>query len=312
MKKYVLILILTVLSLPVFSQEYQPFPTQNAMWREYEYHIMSHWSHYQYVITGDTVMNDLTYHKLQKSGSYYEWFNSSISGINEYVGAFREDIENKKVYFMQAGKVKDTLLYDFDLNIGDTLPPLYGYAYNYDNIVPIVLDIDSVLLSDGVYHKRFLIKNCPQMWIPLSIYFIEGVGSSFGLLTGITCPFENRFELVCLTVDSQSVYILENSGKPCALAPIIESIDRIEQREEINFKVFPNPASGFVCIDFDKQKPLPDYIEIANMIGEITLREMVRTHSVDINVSNFPPGTYVIRISKNGRTIGYKKLVISK
>lgn len=72
----------------------------------------------------------MIYHKIQSSGVVYSnstafggWCSSSIqySGYG-YAGAFRNDSLNKKVYFVKPGMLNDTLFYDFDLQLGDTLP----------------------------------------------------------------------------------------------------------------------------------------------------------------------------------------------
>ena len=58
----------------------------------------------------------------------------------------------KKVYFFENGN--DTLAYDFNLNIGDTLPVTCLNVLNNN----YVQSIDSVLVGSQ-YHKRFWISD---------------------------------------------------------------------------------------------------------------------------------------------------------
>lgn len=183
MKKSILIVFIISLSLNGNSQFhiYHPLPSENAVWREsFGGSYTSSCSDYQLIIIGDTLFDGFTYHKIQKSGvEYYVdqsgWCTWIIAyHFDYYLGAFRNDSVNKMVYFLENSI--DTLLYNFNLNVGDTLPITYTNSYS-DNYVET---IDSILIGNN-FHKRYGIAS---FYDPGYVYvhLIEGIGSTFGFL----------------------------------------------------------------------------------------------------------------------------------
>ena len=103
----------------LYGQEYYPFPESNAIWNQYRVHV----EHPQllqgitrYGLIGDTIINDKLYSKV------YDIEDDSCLNINNatYFGAIRE--EEKKIYALIAyGQEEEILLYDFNVEVGDTV-----------------------------------------------------------------------------------------------------------------------------------------------------------------------------------------------
>ncbi|MCD4747660.1 MAG: hypothetical protein K8R58_15300, partial [Bacteroidales bacterium] len=136
---------------------YHPFPDSNVVWvgtSWYNYPPTDViYNDYNLYISGDTIIGSNIYHKLYQNG--YIWATCPPPGyyyFGQYFGAFRQDSANKKVYFFENGN--DTLAYDFNLNIGDTLPVTCLNVLNNN----YVQSIDSVLVGSQ-YHKRFWISD---------------------------------------------------------------------------------------------------------------------------------------------------------
>ena len=74
-------------------------------------------------INGDKIIGTHTYHKIYTTGQHTNWC-PSYSGYyyNACNCALRQDSLQKKVFQYSSTYSKDTLLYDFNLNVGDTLP----------------------------------------------------------------------------------------------------------------------------------------------------------------------------------------------
>jgi hypothetical protein len=298
MKTMITLLLFTFISLAGFGQAYQPLPTSNAMWRENSYGFQcSCCSDYQYTITGDTVINMLTYHKLQKTGvNFLEDVTgnctSNAYNANQYKGCFRNDSTNKLVYFIDAFTSNETVLYDFNLSIGDTVPPS---PLNFNgNFVNIVTDIDTVFLG-GVYRKRFKLDSC---WFE-QLYYIEGIGSTYGLLSPTMCPFEAFYNLQCFTNNSLPVY--PNSTTSCS-----SFTANIESVEKHQFSISPNPTSGALFIN----TTLDSYdIIVFNSIGQIIQKKNVHSNSTFLDISNLTAGVYLIQFSDNNKVL-YKETII--
>src|SRR6056297_3664257 len=110
--------------------EYTPFPDSNAIWSEvyrapvsenYEkdYHVLA-------LFNEDTVINSIEYHKL------FRLYDTVLNREKaEYLGGIREDSLNRVYYkglnlyedylYMDTNQTGEVLLYDFSLEIGDTL-----------------------------------------------------------------------------------------------------------------------------------------------------------------------------------------------
>lgn len=288
MKISITLLLLTCFSLTVFGQAYQPFPTSNAMWRENSGGFQcSCCSDFQYTITGDTVINTLTYHKLQKTGVKYleDLLGNCTSNIayviNQFAGCFRNDSTNKKVFFIYPMTSNDTLLYDFNLSIGDTVPP--SPLNDNGNFINVVTDIDSVFLG-GVYHKRFKLDSCWQQ-----LYYIEGIGSTYGLLSPAMCPFEAIYNLQCFTKNSMTVY--PNSTTTCSIVTSLKETTPINQ-----FSIFPNPTAGTLYITTNLQS----YdISIFNSTGQLIQKKNFNSNSTLLDISNLQTGLFLIQLSEN-------------
>ncbi|MCK4920278.1 MAG: T9SS type A sorting domain-containing protein [Bacteroidales bacterium] len=192
----------------VEGQDYIPFPTQNASWNIYLESTCENDSPtdtflLRYSILGDTTINEKTYHKLVLEKG------DTINPTLEPIGGIRE--EGKKVYFYGQGFLRndpgeELLLYDFNVQIGDTIKHSSDGPWK-----SIVLDIDSIQIGDH-YRKRYKVDNG---WIYHNPdYIIEGIGSVLnGLLGHIsdipTCG-THYWEHVCFRENEQILYLNPN------------------------------------------------------------------------------------------------------
>src|SRR2546423_12671923 len=103
---------------------YHPFPDSNAIWNEGSvsnagcgpFTPLLEW--YSYLLTGDTLIKGVQYHKLMTP---FIASNCASNMPTGYRGGIRQEIQNKKVFFVQPNDSVDYLLYDFNLQVGDTL-----------------------------------------------------------------------------------------------------------------------------------------------------------------------------------------------
>ncbi len=175
------------------AQNYVPFPDSNAVWTNDRIDVTCGDPLYicyfaQFTLTGDTIIGTYSYNKVYSGGS-----NS-----NNYFGAIRNDIPEKKVYFIKAYTDTDTLLYDFNIDVGDTVPASYVNLYEYP--APwTVISIDSIS-ANGQYRRRYNISNTG--W---ETSLIEGIGSIGGLFEQYFYP-EGSSMLLCFFQNDSIVY----------------------------------------------------------------------------------------------------------
>jgi len=301
MKKIFFLLIMVSLSNLMMAQDYYPFPTHDAVWREYKNHLIgpsnSEYYNFQNFISGDTMISGKTCHKIYKTGTVRvtSYAGDSLYDFeNVYVGAIRED-SSKRVYLCN---VPERVLYDFNLQIGDTLPAMYG-TYNNADCIFIVSEIDSVVVA-GNFHKRFKITYYigPQQYVT---YFIEGIGASTGLISLFIGSYMGLSQLICFMQDSINAYPY---GHECELVYL--GVDETTTKQQIN--IFPNPGSGVISLS-----GLPDQhvsIQVYNLFGQKVYETYDARRDSKIDLSHLPKGMFLLKVLMNGETIKTEKIVL--
>ena len=213
---------------------YHPFPDSNAYWNiiveVYCAPMNSHvFDHHSVEIGGDTLIGGIQYHTFQ-----VPFIQSGSNGVcpyyqSGYKGAFRQDTTLRKVYIISPGDSLEQILYDFSLNVGDTVS---GYLVRDLPTVETVISIDSIIIG-GSYRKRWLINSI------YPLYMTEGVGWHYGLIvqsSGILLDATN-INMTCFT---QNGIVLFNNGFP--VCDLIDQVERNNQEQTI-FS-YPNPATS--------------------------------------------------------------------
>jgi hypothetical protein len=288
-----------LLSNPAKAHTYHPFPDSNAMWNiDYVFNCIGV-SHdiYSIVISGDTVINSQTYHKL--STSYVQILSTGSCGDRPagYKGAIRQDIINKKVFIIPPTLTDEQLLYDFNMKVGDTVK---GFIETYGLSVETVISIDSILVGSN-YHKRWLINSAA------SIYFIEGIGSTYGLLEyspGNSAGFP-EFSITCFQKDGQSLY--PSTATNCQLINSVESFEDISNRLTIS----PNPFNLTTLISLNQS-----YHNIALTIYDIQGKLILQNQYTDcnqiqLNRNQLSNGLYFLKLTLDDKWVEAQKIVVS-
>jgi len=87
-------------------------------------------------------------------------------------------------------------------------------------------------------------------------------------------------------------------------------IKEIESENHSIFKLYPNPASGEVNIEFvEENTTAKNTLEIRNLSGQLILRRILPVVKNQLTISHLPKGIYFITVS-NSVKIETKKLVI--
>jgi hypothetical protein len=282
-KSFKLLIIALVVCNNLFSQTnvYKPFPQSSGTWSVSGQHYIgwpptgSYLTYENYKTSGDTLIGAYTYVKVL----YAHNISSGPFNFSPYAFkfAYRNDSINKKVYYLDVtnGINKDTLWYDFNLNIGDSLKETFAYTsigYTMNNQRRIVSSIDSVLIC-GSYHKRFNF-GCSVGGFETSL--IEGAGFKDKFdVTGYLgyCPFE-----------PSAVYSTGFSS--CSVTSVQDYV------KENQIKLFPSPANTELKINFSLQ--FTEY-SILNSVGAVILKGNL-SDLQSINISSLATGLYVIKI----------------
>jgi hypothetical protein len=280
-----------------FSQtnKYFPFPESNAVWRDSTCGVIS-WE-----MAGDTVWDNFAYHKITRNEFVYPL---SISQLCEYwdppsfhtyyAGAIRQDTALRKVYFMPPGSTTDTLLYDFNLVVGDTVRTYITFG---GELEAVVTDIDSILIGSQ-YRKRWIVPI--EHW-PFKI--IEGIGSTRGPIEPIAPlgGYTQYETLICYSHNFQTLYPYYY---PYSICEVVTGIPEQSQAEIIS--ISPNPSNGKFIIETPMTGKLS--VQIFDLNGLLMFRQNIYDKTnIDVTVLN--EGLYILTV-KSDASIAIKKLVI--
>jgi hypothetical protein len=296
MKKFIfLIPMLLTLSSICQTSGYQPFPDSSAVWNVHG--LFYGWpppddEFYSIVVSGDTLINSLIYHKLTTPYILSSETPKNLQGIAGYRGAYRQVAANRKVYYIPPTAVAEQLLYDFTLQEGDTVK---GYLEPYST-KDIVEAIDSVWAGNG-YHKRWLINSF------YSIYLIEGIGSTYGLIEPSPGSIVDApgYTITCTSLNGITVY-----PDPASACPVITSINP-PVVDNHGFKVYPIPANGSISVEFDDPVNLRD-IRLTDLVGNLLFVQKIRDQA-SIKINNLVNGTYFLTVTGNDNRATIRKII---
>ena len=315
MKKYLLLLTASLTLTVAHGQTniYHPFP-DSAFWRVDKYYdepFQSNWCfvkyYFQYYSSGDTLINSFVHKKIYRSFELVNVQSCSTYSIYpsgqpaDYAGALRDDSVANKTFFVFKNKNNDSLLYDYNLIVGDTMK---GFSL-YTNSNLVVLSIDSVLIN-GQYRKRW---NFPKDNNNDSTFFIAGVGSSGGLIEPLNTyaiDFTYR-HLVCLK-DSSVTFYTSTYISPMGCSLIINGTTEINS---INaYSIYPNPFSTQTTLQTDV--PLKNAtLTLYNCFGQTVAQiKNINEQTVVFSRDNLASGLYFLQLTEDGKIVAADKLVI--
>jgi len=285
---------------------YHPFPDSGAVWGMSTGCLggqCGDWGYIQNYMAGDTMINGNYYKKIQET--YLAMTNNGCC-LPPFIpgqGYLREDTAARKVYWRNMQWDVDSLLYDFTLDVGDTL---MGYLASCSPTTHIVVSIDSMLVGPN-YRRKI---NFDTTSACIHYYIIEGVGSSVGFTACRSDIFlEEGISLKCFTVGGDLLYSAPCDTSdlvPCGVLPNSVGDATLFLRNGV--RVSPNPASIQVKVELD-QENIPALISIFDMFGNELMREPATAEQVMIDVSWLAAGTYLIRLNGGDGTLSFGKII---
>ena len=293
------ILFLTITVSQGQTNVYHPLPDSNATWYEHIYGGVPpnvYYNDYSLFISGDTIIGSYSYHKLYATG-YWTYGGGSMNYYsNEYRGSFRQDTLQKKVFFISDTSLHEELLYDFNLDVGDTLPEAYNNYYNSNKVI----EIDSILVG-CVYHKIFYLAPLSDTgYLPNEEYaIIEGVGSTLGLYPPIMMGIEAGSQLYYFVYNGQ--YYPTTCG---VFVPEIES-------KNLGIEIFPNPFSTTTTIKINGSMNFTD-LTIYNSFGQqVKQIKNISRQTIVLHRDNMPSGIYLLQLTRDNEILTTDKIIIT-
>ena len=274
-----------------------------------EYHqLLDHESEWHLTSCSSTCINDVYY---TNGDTTYNGYQYKILNGYHYISRtfwLREDVSEKHIFlFYDNGKSRiEVLLYDFSLQIGDTILlsnpitpfPSNGGFYKLDSIV-------SHNLLDNKSHKFFFLSptDSNQSSDELPVW-IEGIGG-LTLINGPGgTPDINRVgKISCYFNDGFLSYSQ------------LDSLDRCTVKYVTGLKEIQRHSNSIYPTIFESILRLEDVSEVSEVViyslrGEEVYRRKLNHQSYEnLELSHLEKGFYVIRLYDNNLPVVSKKIV---
>jgi hypothetical protein len=223
------------------------------------------------------------------------------------------NVKNNKVYFKglikiikESGKidsifVEDFLVYDFNLDIGDTF--CNNFSINGYYIFPpmIMIGKKTEKLNDGKFYETFIYKfrNQAINEDTDTLYITKGLGSNRGLLFFLFNFEDAQFKsLISICNSGENIYYkpferyedpLNNSYcNKDSICKLFKAISIPESKHTL-LNIYPNPATQTIYISgFENSKYF-----IYNQLGDIVLEGIL---SDKINIESLAEGVYILKL----------------
>lgn len=296
-KNHFTLVLFTLLSLNSFSQF---FPDSEAIWNRYHSDVFGTMRYTQYSLNGDTLIEGFKYSKLFKSYEQYEFDSLALSYYKVYNGALRTDTNYNKVYFIPVDSTNEFLLYDFNLQVGDTIP----VWHNEFSGVITVKSIDTILVNNlGL--KRFEMNYDNHRDPIFGDFIIEGIGSIKDLIR-IENQLEGTKGFLCFT-NVQTGFKYPEDCNNSMLA-----INNNESSVNNSISISPNPCNNYFSLSLEGIDTGHHWIVMVDLNGKKVFSTQISNKNQQISTNNLESGIYVILLYNDFGLQGTEKIIINK
>ena len=304
MKKVVLISFLIMFYVASFAQNWYPAgATWTFNWQEL--HTYSAHGYLKYTVQDEvSVIND-TVAKLITI-DYNRYDGTHLEGEIVFVHE-----SNSRVYYWNGERFM--LMYDFNLNTGDTLKTEIQYINLCDSVSPVIIDSVSSVNINGINLKVQYITYTPyseEMGVnePRTERIVERVGSESNFIYAPNCVFGCSFEYTGLRCYNDDDISYRNEWWDRFYHDVeCDSVINANIQEVPNniFAIYPNPSSGKFNISTEGNEGRAD---IYDSLGrKVTSIENI-IDGAEIDLSGHGKGIFMVVFYVDGRS--YEKKVI--
>lgn len=215
-------------------------------------------------------------------------YNVKTGKYSEYNKTFLRE-EGNIVYEYFQNEEEEVELYNFDVEIGDTLSRSMGHYFYFDLIVT---DIDSVTLMDNSVRKRITLECSGDdvYTTDVRIHWVEGMGDYYGTLTNrYYCTSDMLEQLLCFHENDIQLWQYDRYD-----ACIVTSINSIT---DLGLSVYPNPFTDRITVEGIEGKL--DY-RIYSLLGVEMMRGQLSGNTIDVD--SLDSGVYFLLLSIDGKT----------
>lgn len=223
-------------------------------------------------LSGDTILDNISYKKVYLS-------EDEIPTNWEFYGGMRED-ENQKVWFYPTiGMIEEQLIYDFSVNVGDTI------YFNYES----VMVVDSIAYHEiagierkHIYFSYVYFSFIEELWI-------EGIGSNYGILSSGSGSYVGGWTwFLCMSENGQLIYMNPNYSS-CYLIST-----GIQENDNSIIQVYPNPVQDKIKINYS-ENTIIESMSIIDLKGQKIIEFEI--NKTELDLSGISKGLYFLKVT---------------
>jgi hypothetical protein len=276
MRKFIFILFILSFS-KIQAQTYFGFPDSNAVWNTYYADVFYGHNINPYFIKGDTTVNGRTYTKVYQSADTF------VNPLNCNFYCMVRD-SNQQWLFFNFMDQSETVLYDFSLEEGDSIV----LNSNGTSFVSYVYQVDSILLA-GQYRKRMYMSADIN-----TIEWIEGIGSSRGLIVPYSSPSCGGYGLMCF--QENDILVFSGPDSICWFSEYVNNVGTEIVEFGHGLKIYPNPAKDIITVDGFNESLFGEPILVRDLMGRTLIKNIINSTNQSINIDHLTAGVYTIAV----------------
>ncbi|MDL2221274.1 T9SS type A sorting domain-containing protein [Parabacteroides sp. OttesenSCG-928-N08] len=228
----------------------------------------------------------------------------ALAANKRVVGYLREDIETQKVYFRGDKEHEEGVIYDYDVEVGDSMQTIIPSAYkeaHWFRSLNVITAIDTIEI-EGRKHRQIALDAHIYRWSgaedkwhvggSTSVVCVEGIGSIDGLLTGFPAAWGGVEKLLAFKQNGEVVYNPYNYAKDFYWdeAPSYASIEQLGDELPIHITL----SSDQLVIRNDQEAEYD--IALYAPTGRLILTQRSGGREAVVNLSSLPAGVYFLRV----------------
>ena len=250
-----------------------------------------------YFAVDDTIVDSYQYKILEG----FHFINRNV--------LLREEVDNRKVYLMiipDVGIPKEVLLYDFSMEVGDSME-LFNYITPYVN-EPGFFTLDSIQLEplvDGNDYKHFYLSaNNSAAAGTTNAIWIEGVGSRTLINAPGSYPdINNVGQLSCFFKNTDLFYANTDSIPGCT---IVYPELGIEEKQPANYRLYPTISSDYVTIE--SNAVITD-LSVIRIDGTLTYSSTPHMKAIEVSIATYQSGMYHVVVNQGQPSEHHMKFI---
>ncbi len=277
-----------------------PFPVGDVLWTVNSVQMGESYPDRIYVTMGDSIINGFVYQKIgwvDNTGQPWEPEDLTYSGI------IRD--ESGRWLFVPSWSAQEYPLFDFTGDVGDTVT-IHNPGATVDPVDYVVQAISTVATMAG---ERRMWTMQPPEYPGFDEYFIEGIGSTYGLFGHAILLSDAGAQLICMEQNNELIYRIPEAESCYYLNTGVE-----ERAAEGTVHLAPNPAREEVILSVDGADITQAGLVVNDAMGRaVELTGLQRTmNTLWLDVSALPAGLYTVSIDSRDRAPRHARLLVER